>query len=375
MKNKEKLVIQKRSRKAVLEILQQKQEVWRDFQMFPNEYQEELLLFCMGEKGLRTTYDKVFKHIYNPEKHRERLEDMISAILGEPVKIIKVLQREGVQLKELGTFIIMDIVVKLADGSLVDVEMQKIGYRFPAERTDCYLADLLMRQYNDLQQSNEKFNYQNMSKVIAIIIMETSSEIFLSDHSNYIHTGKMTYDTGIQLRDLFENIYISLDTYKNFIHTKIRSKREAWMLFLASDQIEDIMEVCETYPEFIPIYREVFDFSNQMEELVMMFSDALREMDRNEERYMVEELRAERKKLENENRNLLKEKDSLKKQNDSLEKQNDSLEKRNDSLEKQNDSLEKQNDSLEKRKNTLEKTISDLESENYLLRKKLQQLE
>ena len=50
MKNKQMLTIQKRSRKAVLEMLKQKQEVWRDFQMFPNEYQEELLLFCMGEK-------------------------------------------------------------------------------------------------------------------------------------------------------------------------------------------------------------------------------------------------------------------------------------------------------------------------------------
>ena len=127
MKNKQMLTIQKRSRKAVLEMLKQKQEVWRDFQMFPNEYQEELLLFCMGEKGLRTTYDKVFKYIYNPEKHRERLEDMISAILEEPVRIVRVLQREGVQLKELGTFIIMDIVVKLTNGNLVNVEMQKIG--------------------------------------------------------------------------------------------------------------------------------------------------------------------------------------------------------------------------------------------------------
>ncbi len=361
MKNKQMLTIQKRSRKAVLEMLKQKQEVWRDFQMFPNEYQEELLLFCMGEKGLRTTYDKVFKYIYNPEKHRERLEDMISAILEEPVRIVRVLQREGVQLKELGTFIIMDIVVKLTNGNLVNVEMQKIGYRFPAERTDCYLADLLMRQYNDLQQSNEKFNYKNMSKVIAIIIMETSSEIFLADHTNYIHTGKMIYDTGIQLHDLFENIYISLDTYKKFIHTKINNKKEAWMLFLASDQIEDIMEVCEAYPEFIPIYREVFDFSNQMEELVMMFSDALRDMDRNEERYMVEELRAERKKLE--------------KENDKLSREKDSLEEQKNSLEEQKNTLEEQKNTLEEQKNTLEDEKNNLELENNLLRKKIQELE
>lgn len=334
MKNKNQLTVKKRTREAVLETLRQKPEVWRDFQMFPPEYQEELILFCMGEKGLRTTYDKVFKYIYNPEKHPDRLEDMISAILEEPVKIVKVLQREGVQLKEQGTFIIMDIVVKLSDGSLIDVEMQKIGYKFPAERTDCYLADLLMRQYNDLQLTSDKFNYKNMSKVMAIIIMETSSEVFLADHTHYIHSGKMVYDTGIQLNDLFENFYISLDTYKNFIHTRVKNKKEAWMLFLASDKMEDIMEVCETYPEFIPIYQDVFNFSNQVEELVMMFSDALREMDRNEERYMVEELRIEREKLEREKDSLLKEKNGLLKEKNGLLKENDDLERENRQLRK-----------------------------------------
>ena len=133
------------------------------------------------------------------------------------------------------------------------------------------------------------------------------------------------------------------------------------MLFLASDQIEDIMEVCEAYPEFIPIYREVFDFSNQMEELVMMFSDALREMDRNEERYMVEELRAERKKLE--------------KENDKLSREKDRLEEQKNSLEEQKNTLEVQKNTLEEQKNTLEDEKNNLELENNLLRKKLQELE
>lgn len=354
---KDKLVVQKRTRTAVLEMLQAEPKVWQNFQMFPKEYQEELILFCMGEKGLRMTYDKVFKYIYNPGRHKERLEDMISAILGEPVRIVKVLQREGVQLKEQGTFVIMDIVVRMADGSLVDVEMQKIGYQFPAERTDCYLADLLLRQYNDLQSSSDKFDYKDMSRVIAIVIMETSSGVFLEDHEHCIHSGKITYDTGIQINDLFENIYICLDTYKNFIHTKIKSRTEAWMLFLASDNMKDIMEVCEAYPEFIPIYQEVFAFMDQMEELVMMFSDALREMDRNTERHMVEELRMERRKLEEVNNDLQKEKDGLQKEKDGLQKEKDGLQKERDGLQEKNNGLELENERLRKRIEKLEEQI------------------
>ena len=41
----------------------------------------------------------------------------------------------------------MDIIVETADGSIVNIEVQKIGYMFPGERAACYSADLLLRQY------------------------------------------------------------------------------------------------------------------------------------------------------------------------------------------------------------------------------------
>ncbi len=41
----------------------------------------------------------------------------------------------------------MDIVVELEDGSIANVEAQKIGYAFPGQRSACYSADLLLRQY------------------------------------------------------------------------------------------------------------------------------------------------------------------------------------------------------------------------------------
>lgn len=37
----------------------------------------------------------------------------------------------------------MDIVVELEDGSIADVEVQKVGYAFPGERMACYSADML----------------------------------------------------------------------------------------------------------------------------------------------------------------------------------------------------------------------------------------
>lgn len=47
----------------------------------------------------------------------------------------------------------MDIVVELGDGSIANVEMQRIGYLFPGQRSACYSADLLLRQYKRLRGS------------------------------------------------------------------------------------------------------------------------------------------------------------------------------------------------------------------------------
>ena len=62
----------------------------------------------------------------------------------------------------------------------------------------------------------------------------------------------MHYDSGVILNDLFENIYISLDADKHFFHTKrkITNKKEAWMLFLSSTDLNDILEVCDYAPVF-----------------------------------------------------------------------------------------------------------------------------
>lgn len=98
-----------------------------------------------------------------------------------------------------------------------NVEMQKIGYKFTVERTDCYLADLLMRQYNDVKKiKGKKFHFKDMSKVISIVIMEKSPELFRKNPDYYIHRGRMAYDSGVPLEDLFENFYIICNTHPPF---------------------------------------------------------------------------------------------------------------------------------------------------------------
>ena len=41
------------------------------------------------------------------------------------------------RLADESTLLIMDVVVKLSDGSIVNLEIQKLGYMFPGERSAC----------------------------------------------------------------------------------------------------------------------------------------------------------------------------------------------------------------------------------------------
>ena len=77
----------------------------------------------------------------------------------------QVIQNMEESLLQGTSLLIMDIVVELEDGSIANVEIQKISYLFPAQRMSCYSADLLLRQYSRVkEQKGKKFTYSDLKK-------------------------------------------------------------------------------------------------------------------------------------------------------------------------------------------------------------------
>ena len=68
------------------------------------------------------------------------------------------------------------LLVQLSDGSLVNVEIQRIGYHFPGARCACYSSDLVMRQYTQVREqmrkSGQKFSYRDIKKVYTIVLIQ-----------------------------------------------------------------------------------------------------------------------------------------------------------------------------------------------------------
>ncbi len=272
--------------------------VWEHFLQLPASIQQELLDFCIGKSGLRITYDPVFRRIFQPKSHKERLESLLSSILGKNVSILEILPREGTRLTETGSFVIMDILVRLDDGSYANVEMQKIGYNFPLARADCYASDIIMRQYEKTKKElGEKFTFSHLHKVYCIILMEESPAAFHSVPIQYIHKRTASFNTGIYPDNagLHEDIFICLDIFHSIVHTisKRSTLQEAWLTFFSATDIENIAALVRAFPMFLPIYQEITDFAQNPKELINMLSEALYIMDRNMERQMVAEMRQE----------------------------------------------------------------------------------
>ena len=309
------------SKQEALDFIRQNtdEDSFRTFNLMDNAYRDKLLHFIMGENGLAITYDSVFKHVMMPGGTTERLEHFLSAILGEPVQIKQVLSREGSQIAETGSFIIADIIVSTKNGSIMNVEIQKIGYDFPGERASCYTADMIMRQYNYLKNKNDRFTYRDMKPVYLIVFMEKSPAPFRQS-SHYIHNRHSSFDTGLNL-NLLDNIsFISLDTFRSVVHN-ITTVQDAWLKFLTISDPDEIVEFVNDFPEFLPCYHDLISFRKNPKELITMFSEALRELDRNTEKYMVEQLHNQVVELKNivaENQELLSETQAMLSKKDTM---------------------------------------------------------
>ena len=123
----------------------------------------------MGTCGLNLTYDPMFKEIFDPQRFPDRLEDFLSLCLGEEVEILSALPTESSRLTEEGSLLVMDLLVRLKSGSLLNVEIQRIGI--------CSLAALrlLLQRPGDApvfsgalkcREENKPFSYQQICKVI-----------------------------------------------------------------------------------------------------------------------------------------------------------------------------------------------------------------
>ena len=301
-----------------LEEAMKQKHLYADYTLLDETWKKRFDDYMTGKKTMPLTYDPFFKCMFHPDRHPDWLSHLLSAIIGEPVTVESVLPSENTAIS-VDSLLIMDIVVRLSDGSLANVEIQKIPYMFTAERISCYSSDLLMREYSRLKK-DKNFKYSDMKKVYTIVLYEKTEGDFKDPmlQGAYIHHGKTRFDTSLKLNLLQEYFLIALDvfcqngytddknsdaleteliaTHNNIPKTGFATNDlsmdslEGWLSILTAETMADVEHVIRRYPWSEPIFREMSAYVNNLEEVILMFSEALKIADRNTVKYMIEEL-------------------------------------------------------------------------------------
>ena len=285
-----------RTREEVIKRIDASQELSAIFYSWRKDQQDAFLDICSGVRGCKLLYDSYFKEVLNPEVAPERLSRMLSLILKRKVIVKGVLSNDSSRLGDEMSLVITDIVVELEDGTIANVEVQKIGYAFTGERASCYSADLLLRQYKRVRdERKEQFSYKDICPVYTIVFMENSPADFKNYMDENMHTFSAKSDTGMKLNMLQNIIFIPIDIFLQKLHNKnsIDGDFEAWLTFLGCDEPEYIIKLIKEYPYFLSLYNDLYNMCLNVERVLGMFSEELRILDRNTVKYMIDEMQEE----------------------------------------------------------------------------------
>ena len=359
-----------REREDIKQEIYENPKLLEKYREWDEEQQEEFLDYCTGVKGVKILYDAFFKEIMNPENTPERLNELLSLLLGQSVTIKRVLPGDSTRLADEQSLLIMDILVELADTSLANVEVQKIGYSFPGQRSACYSSDLLLRQYKRVKGEKKKaFSYKDIKSVYTIVFFETSIKEFHEYPQNYIHKFKQQSDTGLELELLQKYVFIPLDIFRGIYHNDGKSngknsanrcwnKTEAWLTFLSTDEPEIIIELISQYPEFKEMYEEIYVMCQNVEKVMEMFSKELIQLDRNTVQYMIDEMQ-----------------DTIDVQKEELEAKQETIDTQKEKLEEQKTTINTQKEELEAKQNTIDTQKDEIETMKQQLQSVMAQIE
>ncbi len=313
--------------------------------------------YISRKKTLPLLYDPFFKKLFNGDEHRQRLSRLVSSIIGQEVTVIDILPSESSSFED--SFIIMDMIVRLSDGSIANIEVQKIASLFPGERLSCYSADAIMRQYHrlssatstarysdDISQDSDSisaighktFSYKDMKNVHTIVLFENSnSNLINSDNPElYFHVGTTTFNTHINFPLLQKYHMISLDTFRKYRYSDIIEgtieikecdydedvyekpltdqmlrDRLAFLSLFVTETVDEAIAVQNIFPELSEIFDEMNEYLARPEEVLGMFSEALRILNHNTAVLMVDEYRKKYQEMENNLRKEMQEKQKI----------------------------------------------------------------
>ena len=262
------------------------------------------------------------------------------------------------------------------------LEIQKIGYKFPGERSACYSADLLLRQYKRVRSKRKKkFVYKDIKEVYTIVLFEQSTSAFHQFPDTYLHYFEQKSNTGIEINLLQKYLFVPLDIFREIQHNKhirIENRLEAWLAFLSMDEPEAVISVIEKYSDFKAMYGQIYEICRNIEEVMGMFSKELRELDRNTVQLMIDEMQEElnqvKRKVEEEKQKAEEERQKAEEERQKAEEERQKAEEERQKAEEERLKSEQKGQELEEERLKSEQKEQELEQARQAYEKALERI-
>ena len=153
--------------------------------------------------------------------------------------------------------------------------------------------------------------------------MDRSPKMFREFSNKYVHMFQQESDTGIKMNLLQNYIFIPLDIFrKNVQYKGIENKLDAWLTFLSTDDPEQIIGLITEYPEFKAMYEHVYNMCRNVEDVMGIFSEELKILDRNTVKYMVDEMQ---ETIDDQNIQIKTQQNKIKAQENEIDKLQDQI--------------------------------------------------
>ena len=87
---------------------------------------------------------------------------------------------------------------------------------------------------------------------------------------------------------------VVLDVFRESKYAKDINELNAWLSLLTAQSVDDLSALVSDYPWMEAICKDMSEYMYDPEEVITMFSEALRMLDENTVHYMIDELQKER---------------------------------------------------------------------------------
>ena len=125
------------------------------------------------------------------------------------------------------------------------------------------------------------------------------------------------------------------------VSEKMKQDRLKYLSLFVAETPQEIERLIEIFPNLEPVCRDINEYLERPGEVLSMFSEALRILDRNTTELMVDRMKDEMEDLQVQNDELTGEIDELKEQNDELLGKNNELSVKNNELQAEVEQLKK----------------------------------